>query len=86
MLSVVGAGGVGVLLQQLLRFTRDWAAAGMVLLVVIAVTILIDTVPGRIRRRIIYGPTRAVDIGGGDGTLAGRTDTVFGPDSATPLG
>lgn len=85
-LGVVGAGGIGVLLQQLLRITRDWAAAGMVLLVVIAVTILIDFVSGRIRRRIIRGPTRPIDIGG---AMTPDVDEAFlppRPDSATPLG
>ncbi|CAN5748207.1 phosphonate ABC transporter, permease protein PhnE [soil metagenome] len=85
-LGVVGAGGIGVLLQQLLRITRDWAAAGMVLLVVIGVTILIDTISGRIRRRIIRGPTRAVDIGAGEGLLSAQTAVTIRPDSATPMG
>jgi phosphonate transport system permease protein len=58
-LGVVGAGGIGTMLQQSIVF-RDWGAAGMALIVVVLVTILIDALSGYIRRRIIRGPrTRA---------------------------
>lgn len=53
-LGVVGAGGIGFILQQTLAFHR-YPLAGTVLLVVVAVTIAVDTVSGFIRRRIIEG-------------------------------
>jgi phosphonate transport system permease protein len=53
-LGVVGAGGIGFILQQAISFTR-FPRAGMIILVVVAVTILVDTVSGWIRRRIIEG-------------------------------
>jgi phosphonate transport system permease protein len=59
-LGVVGAGGIGTMLQQSIEF-RAWGAAGMGLIVVVAVTILIDTASGGIRRRIIRGPRTAVE-------------------------
>ncbi|WP_165367793.1 phosphonate ABC transporter, permease protein PhnE [Phytoactinopolyspora endophytica] len=57
-LGVVGAGGIGTMLQQSIEF-RQWASAGMALIVVVLVTILIDMASGAIRRRIIRGPRPA---------------------------
>lgn len=54
-LGVVGAGGIGGMLQQTIQF-REWGQAGVALLVVVGVTILIDTISGFVRRRIIQGP------------------------------
>lgn len=62
-LGAVGAGGVGTLAQRQLLLVRDWAGAGMTLLVVVGVTLLIDAISGRLRRRIIRGPMRPVDTG-----------------------
>lgn len=56
-LGIVGAGGIGGLLQNYLIYRR-WAMAGTTILVVIATTIAIDMVSSRIRRRIIMGPGR----------------------------
>lgn len=53
-LGVVGAGGIGEALQQALIFGR-YPRAGMLILVVIVVTILVDVVSGAARRRIIEG-------------------------------
>lgn len=53
-LGVVGAGGIGFLLQQTIIFGR-WPQAGMAILVVIVATIIVDTVSGGVRQRIIEG-------------------------------
>jgi len=53
-LGVVGAGGIGFLLDQTLKFHR-YPQAGTVILVVIVATIIVDTISGRVRRRIIEG-------------------------------
>jgi phosphonate transport system permease protein len=53
-LGVVGAGGIGFLLQQTVVYGR-FGKAGMALAVVIVETILVDTVSGWVRRRIIEG-------------------------------
>lgn len=53
-LGVVGAGGIGFLLQQTIVFGR-WPQAGTAILVVIVATIIVDTISGGIRRRIIVG-------------------------------
>lgn len=58
-LGVVGAGGVGAILQNTLAFRR-WDKAGMTVVVVILATIAIDSVSGAIRRRIIEGADRRV--------------------------
>jgi phosphonate transport system permease protein len=53
-LGVVGAGGIGFLVQQTLVFKR-FPLAGTALIVVVGVTIVVDTVSGWLRRRIIEG-------------------------------
>ena len=53
-LGVVGAGGIGAELVAQLRF-RDFARAGTVLFLTIAVVLLIDSISARVRRRIITG-------------------------------
>jgi phosphonate transport system permease protein len=53
-LGVVGAGGVGFVLQQTITFGR-YPQAGTTILVVIAVTLLVDWLSGSVRRRIIEG-------------------------------
>lgn len=54
-LGLVGAGGIGALLATNIRYGR-YSDAGMVIIVVVVTTILIDAVSGRVRRRIIEGP------------------------------
>jgi phosphonate transport system permease protein len=53
-LGVVGAGGIGFQLQQTLAFHR-YPLAGTAVIVVVVATILVDTVSGWLRRRIIEG-------------------------------
>jgi phosphonate transport system permease protein len=56
-LGIVGAGGIGFIMEQTLRFGR-FPKAGMALLVVIIATIAVDVVSGWVRRRIIEGSDR----------------------------
>lgn len=53
-LGVVGAGGIGFALSQTIAFHR-YALTGTALLVVVVVTIAVDTTSGYLRRRIIEG-------------------------------
>jgi phosphonate transport system permease protein len=53
-LGVVGAGGIGFSLQQTLQFKR-YPLAGTAIIVVVVATILVDTLSGWVRRRIIEG-------------------------------
>jgi phosphonate transport system permease protein len=53
-LGVVGAGGIGFIVEQTIRFGR-YPKAGTALIVVIIATILVDTVSGWVRRRIVEG-------------------------------
>jgi phosphonate transport system permease protein len=53
-LGFVGAGGIGLSLQQTLVFGH-YDKSGMALIVVIVATILVDTASGWLRRRIIEG-------------------------------
>ncbi len=53
-LGVVGAGGIGFLLDQTIKFGR-FPQAGMAIIVVVVATILVDGLSGRVRRRIIEG-------------------------------
>jgi phosphonate transport system permease protein len=74
-LGVVGAGGIGFILQQTVVFGR-FDKAGTALIVVIVATIVVDTISGRVRRRIIEGAEgrrmgeRADAMVEVDGTLA----------------
>ena len=54
-LGTLGAGGIGVLLNQVLRFQRDWERTGIALVVIILVTIAVDQVSAFIRQRVIHG-------------------------------
>jgi phosphonate transport system permease protein len=51
-LGIVGAGGIGLPLIQRLSFRR-WSEVSMLLIVIILVVIVVDTVSGRIRRRLV---------------------------------
>jgi phosphonate transport system permease protein len=64
-LGVVGAGGIGFSLQQTLQFKR-YPLAGTTIIVVIVATILVDTISGWVRRRIIEGSSRG-DAGSPEG-------------------
>ena len=64
--GAVGAGGIGTLLVRQIGQIRDWAGAGTSLAVMILITLAVDTISGRLRRRIIRGPTRPVDVGTDD--------------------
>jgi phosphonate transport system permease protein len=55
-LGVVGAGGIGSLLSSLIS-RRVWDRAGILLAVIILVTIAVDLISARIRKRIIAGPS-----------------------------
>jgi len=57
-LGIVGAGGVGSVLQNTISFRR-WDKAGMTIIVVVVVTMLVDTISSAIRRRIISGAPAA---------------------------
>jgi len=68
-LGVVGAGGIGFLLQQTIVFGR-WPQAGTAILVVIVATIIVDTISGGVRRRIIEGA---------DSKVAPEADIIVDP-------
>jgi phosphonate transport system permease protein len=58
-LGVVGAGGIGFLLQETIRFQR-FPLAGTAIIVVVVATIAVDTISGWLRKRIIEGSGRKV--------------------------
>lgn len=59
-LGLVGAGGIGSMLSNYTNY-REWSTVGMLLIVVIVATMLIDAVSGALRRRIMEG-ARARDL------------------------
>ncbi len=63
-LGVVGAGGIGTVVQETIRYQR-WEKAGMAILVVVVATVMIDVASGWVRRRIIEG-TGAKRLAGDD--------------------
>ena len=68
-LGVLGVGGIGQILSEGLRF-KEWGLAGMALIVVVGATILIDTVSGAVRRRILAGPAGALIVADEPSTAA----------------
>lgn len=54
-LGLVGAGGVGTMLANYTNY-RQWDTVGMLLIVVVVATMIIDAISGAIRRRITEGP------------------------------
>ena len=54
-LGLVGAGGIGAEIIARLRFPNDWPKAGAALIATVVVVLIIDTISGAIRRRIISG-------------------------------
>ena len=54
-MGLVGAGGIGSDISQALRF-KDYGVAGLGLIIVIIGTIVVDTISGAVRRRIVAGP------------------------------
>ena len=65
-LGVVGAGGIGFVLQQTITFGR-FPQAGMAIIIVIVATIIVDTISGAVRRRIIEGADAASPGGSREG-------------------
>ncbi|HET8588019.1 MAG TPA: phosphonate ABC transporter, permease protein PhnE [Nakamurella sp.] len=53
-LGLIGAGGIGKVLADNVNF-RIWDAVGMLLIVVVVVTVIIDLISGTLRRRLITG-------------------------------
>ncbi|WP_081710007.1 phosphonate ABC transporter, permease protein PhnE [Arthrobacter sp. 35W] len=56
-LGLIGAGGIGKMLTDNVQF-RNWDAVGMLLLVVIVVTMIIDQLSGAVRNRLVNGSWR----------------------------
>lgn len=54
-LGLVGAGGIGSMLANYTNF-REWDTVGMLLIVVVIATMIMDATSGSIRRRITAGP------------------------------
>lgn len=54
-LGVVGAGGIGALLQQTITYGR-YSKAGMAIIIVVVATLIVDQISGYLRRRVIEGP------------------------------
>lgn len=53
-LGLVGAGGIGSMLSNYTNY-REWDTVGMLLIVVVAATMVVDAISGAIRRRIMEG-------------------------------
>jgi phosphonate transport system permease protein len=76
-LGVVGAGGIGFLLQNTVQYTR-FDKAGMAIIVVVVATIAVDSASGWLRRRIIEGSEKkAVRVEVFEAPEARKGDTSF---------
>ena len=59
-LGVVGAGGIGTVVQETINYRR-YDKAGVAIIVVVVATVLVDAASGWVRRRIIEGGGGAPD-------------------------
>ncbi|GAA1115974.1 phosphonate ABC transporter, permease protein PhnE [Nesterenkonia jeotgali] len=82
-LGVLGAGGIGSLLSTVFG-ARDWDRIGIVLVVIILVTMVVDQISAFIRHRVIHGPT--VRNGGGEPQGDDDGDTGPGPGPGSQAG
>ncbi len=57
-LGVVGAGGIGSLLSQTLSYGK-YSKSGMIVIIIVVATLVIDAISDRLRRRVIDGPGTA---------------------------
>jgi phosphonate transport system permease protein len=77
-LGVVGAGGIGTIIQETISYRR-YEKAGVAIIVVIVATILVDLISGWVRKRIIEGSDARADPGDLDAMGSPlRTDTAAG--------
>lgn len=53
-LGLIGAGGIGKMLADNVQF-RNWDVVGMIVIVVIVVTMIVDQISGAVRHRILNG-------------------------------
>jgi len=53
-IGIVGAGGIGLILAEMIR-TMEWEAVSLMILLILAMVAMIDFVSGRLRRRLIGG-------------------------------
>lgn len=51
-LGIVGAGGIGSMLANYTNY-REWSVVGMLLIVMVGITMIIDAISGRLRRAIM---------------------------------
>ena len=58
-LGIVGAGGIGSMLANYTNY-RQWDTVGMLLIVVVVATMIVDLISGTIRRRIMKGASDRV--------------------------
>lgn len=59
--GIVGAGGIGTILGDAIRF-KEYGLAGLALVVVVLGTVAVDVVSGAVRRRIVRGPGGAAPV------------------------
>jgi phosphonate transport system permease protein len=53
-IGIVGAGGIGLVLSEMIR-TLEWQAVSMILLLILVLVAVIDWISGRLRRELISG-------------------------------
>ena len=54
-IGALGAGGIGLLLVQTMRTSRDWENTLYIIVVTIVLVIIVDTLSGRLRKKLISG-------------------------------
>jgi len=59
-IGALGAGGIGLLLVEIMRTQRDWENTLYIIVLTILVVFLMDGVSGWLRRRLIAGASAGV--------------------------
>lgn len=54
-IGALGAGGIGLMLVETMRTSRDWENVAYIIVLIIALVIAMDTLSGWLRRRLIEG-------------------------------
>jgi phosphonate transport system permease protein len=57
-IGALGAGGIGLMLVETMNTQRDWENTAYLILLTVGLVIIMDTLSGKLRKRLIHGVTQ----------------------------
>ncbi len=54
-IGALGAGGIGLMLVETMNTQRDWENTAYLILLTVGLVIIMDTLSGKLRKRLIHG-------------------------------